>query len=110
MTLHAFSYRHFNQLVPEFASFLKRNPIVLPGLPPDHGSDLLGARLFGRWKSGMLFTGSLILSFLLTLLSAGAPVDITPLFDDPKLANDPQRNNFFDFGMVGCSVKYDSNH
>ena len=44
--------RYLFQLVPEFNTFLKNNPIKSTGLPPDQGSDLLGARLVGRWKSG----------------------------------------------------------
>lgn len=44
------AFRYLFQLVPEFHTFLKRNPI--PGLAPDLGSDLLGARLVGRWMSG----------------------------------------------------------
>jgi len=71
-------YRHLNQLVPEFSKFLIDNPIVLPGLGRPEGSELLGARLVGRWKSG-------------------APVDLTPLKDDPALGADPQRRNNFDF-------------
>jgi deferrochelatase/peroxidase EfeB len=65
------AFRHLKQLVPEFNHFLEANPIVLPGLPRDQGSELLGyfdsicaysraladdeshsARLMGRWKSG----------------------------------------------------------
>ena len=38
----------------------------------------MGARLTGRWKSG-------------------APLAITPLRDDPALAEDPKRNNRFCF-------------
>lgn len=45
-------FRYFSQLVPEFDAFLKKNPI--PGAPPELGSELLGARLVGRWKSGTL--------------------------------------------------------
>ena len=45
------AFRYLFQLVPEFHSFLKRNPI--PGLEPDHGSELLGARFVGRWMSGL---------------------------------------------------------
>jgi len=45
-------------------------------------SDLLGARIIGRWKSG-------------------APIDLTPTQDDPVLAADPQRNNNFDFSHPG---------
>lgn len=45
------AFRFLPQLVPEFNKFLKDNPI--PGvLPPSKGSELLGARLVGRWKSG----------------------------------------------------------
>jgi len=76
-----FAYRQFTQLVPEFNKFLADNPIVLPGLPRDQGSELLGARFFGRWKSG-------------------APVDISPTKDDPALAANPQENNNFDFSKV----------
>ena len=46
------AFRYLFQLVPEFNTFLKNNPIKSVGLPPDQGSELLGARLVGRWKSG----------------------------------------------------------
>ncbi|KAL0954306.1 hypothetical protein HGRIS_003305 [Hohenbuehelia grisea] len=72
------TFRYLFQLVPEFDDFLEQNPIILPGLSRKEGSELLGARLVGRWKSG-------------------APIDITPLKDDPVLAADPQRNNDFKF-------------
>ena len=45
------AFRYLSQLVPEFDRFLKQNAIA--GLPPKEGADLLGARLVGRWKSGM---------------------------------------------------------
>jgi Dyp-type peroxidase family len=70
------AFRYLFQLVPEFDLFLKSNPI--PGLPPDEGSELLGARLVGRWKSG-------------------APIDLTPIKDDPALGADPSRNDQFAF-------------
>ncbi|KAJ7836676.1 fungal peroxidase [Mycena olivaceomarginata] len=60
----------FPGLVPEFDKFLTDNAIVQDGLTPQQGSDLLGARMVGRWKSG-------------------APVDLAPLFDDPVLGADP---------------------
>ena len=44
------AFRYLFQLVPEFDTFLKRNPV--PGLAPDRGSELLGARMVGRWMSG----------------------------------------------------------
>ncbi|TDL16646.1 Dyp-type peroxidase [Rickenella mellea] len=71
-------YRQLNQLVPEFSKFLVDNPIHEVGLPPAEGSELLGARFVGRWKSG-------------------APVALAPTHDDPELAADKQRNNNFDF-------------
>ncbi|KAG8736144.1 hypothetical protein FRC10_009652 [Ceratobasidium sp. 414] len=70
------AFRQLNQLVPEFHDFLEKNPIDLPGLDRKQGSELLGARLVGRWKSG-------------------APIQLSPLHDDPVLAKDPQRNNNF---------------
>jgi deferrochelatase/peroxidase EfeB len=47
-------FRYLSQLVPEFNTFLKDNAIHSPdpSAPPDSGSELLGARLVGRWKSG----------------------------------------------------------
>ncbi|KAJ6563614.1 fungal peroxidase [Mycena vulgaris] len=72
------AFRQLKQLVPEFNKFLVDNPIVNPSLTPEQGSELLGARMVGRWKSG-------------------APVDLAPLFDDPTLGADPTRNNNFTF-------------
>jgi len=89
-------YRHLKQLVPEFNTFLKE--VVLrsifdpaqPGLTSD-AEDLekrinfLGARLIGRWKSGL-------------------PVVLTPMeggkfpVDDPAVGKNPQLNNNFDYG------------
>lgn len=43
-------FRKLQQLVPEFNNFLKQNAL------PSGGSELLGARLVGRWKSGQYFT------------------------------------------------------
>ncbi|KAF8059915.1 hypothetical protein FPV67DRAFT_349692 [Lyophyllum atratum] len=70
------TFRYLFQKVPEFNKFLKDHPIPVPGLTPEQGSELLGARLVGRWKSG-------------------APIDLTPFRDDPALAADPKRNNNF---------------
>lgn len=44
-------FRQLKQLVPEFNKFLTDNPIVMPNLTLQQGSDLLGARMVGRWKS-----------------------------------------------------------
>lgn len=64
------------QQVPEFDEFLTKNPVPKDGnrkvLTPEEGSDLLGARMAERWKSG-------------------APIDITPFKDDPALEVDPKR-------------------
>ena len=49
-------FRYLVQQVPEFNDFLKKNPIPKDGdgkvLTPEEGSELLGARMVGRWKSG----------------------------------------------------------
>ncbi|THV05906.1 Dyp-type peroxidase [Dendrothele bispora CBS 962.96] len=63
------AFRYLFQLVPEFNQFLKENPIK-------GDSELLGARMVGRWKSG-------------------APIDLTPTHDNPELGKDPKRNNNF---------------
>ncbi|KAJ7592102.1 fungal peroxidase [Mycena floridula] len=69
-------FRQLKQLVPEFNSFLKKNA------PSDMTPELLGARMVGRWKSG-------------------APIDLSPLADDPALGNDNTRNNNFNFTHPG---------
>jgi len=50
-------FRYLFQQVPEFNDFLKKNAIAKDGngkvLTPEEGSELLGARMVGRWKSGM---------------------------------------------------------
>ncbi|CUA72643.1 Peroxidase 2 [Rhizoctonia solani] len=70
------AFRQLEQLVPEFDKFLEDNPIIFPGTSRKYGSELLGARLVGRWKSG-------------------APVQLRPLYDDPALGKDEKRNNDF---------------
>ncbi|KAG6849423.1 hypothetical protein H0H93_008571 [Arthromyces matolae] len=70
------TFRYLFQQVPEFNKFLADNPVPLPGLTKEEGSELLGARLVGRWKSG-------------------APIDLAPFQDDPAIAADPQRINNF---------------
>ncbi|KAF8139337.1 DyP-type peroxidase [Mycena galopus ATCC 62051] len=75
-------FRQLKQLVPEFNKFLADNPINEPGLTPEQGSELLGARMVGRWKSG-------------------APVFLSPTFDDPDLGMDQFRNNNFTFAEPG---------
>jgi len=55
------------------------------------GAELLGARMVGRWPSG-------------------APVDLTPLADDPTLGSDPNRNNNFDYSHPGFLSNMDQSH
>ncbi|KAJ7098358.1 hypothetical protein C8R44DRAFT_748201 [Mycena epipterygia] len=76
------AFRQLKQLVPEFNKFLTDNPINEPGLTPQQGSDLLGARMVGRWKSG-------------------APVFLSPLFDNPELGANATLNNNFTFAEPG---------
>ena len=45
-------YRHLNQLVPEFDKFKRDNALQVPLHGVEKGAELLGARMFGRWKSG----------------------------------------------------------
>jgi deferrochelatase/peroxidase EfeB len=95
-------YRHLDQLVPEFDKFKHDNPLHPLEIGIEQGAELLGARLFGRWKSGesvLLFDG------LCTncRFNEGAPIDITPTKDDPVLASDPLRNNNFDFSNVSST-------
>jgi len=49
-------FRYLFQQVPEFNKFLEANPVKKDGngkdLTPEEGSELLGARMVGRWKSG----------------------------------------------------------
>jgi Dyp-type peroxidase family len=65
--------RRLVQCVPEFNTFIESQAHGL-----DMDTDLFGARLVGRWKSG-------------------APLSKTPLLDDPLLGADNRRNNDFDF-------------
>ena len=67
-------FRRLEQKVPEFRSFVADHAARL-GMEPE----LLGARLFGRWKSG-------------------APLELAPLYDNAALGSDAMRNNDFDYG------------
>jgi len=77
-------FRKLRQFVPEFNQFLTQNPIN--GLPPAQGSELLGARLVGRWKSG-------------------APIDRDPTQDSPSDAADPNKINDFDYSDDPAQVR-----
>ena len=67
-------FRRLEQKVPEFRRFVAEHAARL-GMEPD----LLGARLFGRWKSG-------------------APLELAPLHEHAALGSDAMRNNDFDYG------------
>lgn len=71
-------FRKLRQFVPEFNEFLAKNPILDKGLTPAQGSELLGARLMGRWKSG-------------------APIDRDPTTDNLADAKDVNKVNDFDY-------------
>ncbi|KAJ7054385.1 fungal peroxidase [Mycena amicta] len=79
------AFRQLKQLVPEFNKFLTDNPIRTANLTRQQGSDLLGARMVGRWKSG-------------------APVFLSPTVDNPKLGADPSKNNDFTYAAPGETV------
>ena len=96
-------YRQLNQLVPEFDKFKRDNHLRPLELPVEEGAELLGSRMFGRWKSGV----SILSSHCFQTngrFKSGAPIDITPVKDDPVLAKDPQRNNNFDFSNVSATL------
>lgn len=86
------AFRKLEQHVVEFDKFLHDNALPFAdentSLTPDKGAELLGARMVGRWKSG-------------------APIDLTPLKDDPDLGADPERNNNFTFDHPGSDIKSD---
>jgi Dyp-type peroxidase family len=67
-------FRRLEQKVPEFRRFVRERAARL-GMD----QELLGARMFGRWKSG-------------------APLERAPLYDKPALGDDEKRNNDFEFG------------
>ena len=54
------------------------NDFVRSHAGSENEQELLGAKMFGRWRSG-------------------APLSLSPDQDDPALGNDPSRNNDFDF-------------
>ncbi|KZV94529.1 fungal peroxidase [Exidia glandulosa HHB12029] len=85
------AFRQLEQLVPEFNKYLLDNAPAVDGKSLQDRADLLGARMVGRWKSG-------------------APIDLTPLADDPALGADPQRNNNFDFTHANFSITTDQTH
>lgn len=88
-------FRQLKQLVPEFNKFLLDNappaPTASPSMTLAERAELLGARIVGRWKSG-------------------APVDLTPLVDNPTMGANPLINNKFDFSHTGFNINTDQTH
>ncbi|KAF7365563.1 Dye-decolorizing peroxidase [Mycena venus] len=74
-------FRQLQQLVPEFNKFLTDNSLDVDELSPEQGSELLDARMVGRWKS-----------------------------DDPVLAADPNRNNDFSYLIASNPEPSTENH
>jgi Dyp-type peroxidase family len=68
------AFRRLEQKVPEFRRYVGEKAARL-GMD----AELLAARMVGRWKSG-------------------APLELTPRRDEPKLGGDEKRNNNFEFG------------
>ena len=70
------AYRRLQQHVGAFREFLREQ-----GGPTPDDQELLAAKLMGRWRSG-------------------APLVLAPDKDDPSLANDPLRNNNFNYATM----------
>jgi Dyp-type peroxidase family len=66
-------FRRLEQQVPEFHRFVAAQAARL-GIE----AELLAARMVGRWRSG-------------------APLETAPLYDNVAIANDPNRENAFDY-------------
>jgi Dyp-type peroxidase family len=91
-------FRKLQQLVPEFQQYLADNgprwkefvPKVdtTKELTDKEGAALWGARMIGRWPSG-------------------TPIANAPVFDDPAMAQDPKRNNNFDYTIPGYDLPTD---
>ena len=67
------AYRRLQQHVGAFRDFLREQ-----GGPTPEEQELLAAKLMGRWRSG-------------------APLALAPEKDDPAIADDPRRNNNFNY-------------
>lgn len=87
-------FRQLNQLVPEFKQYLKKHPVVAPGLSPEAGKKLRCAWFFGRWPSGKSHLASLGTRFHQSAF-IGTPLELSPTEDDPKIADDPNQVNDF---------------
>ncbi|KAI0086049.1 peroxidase [Irpex rosettiformis] len=83
-------FRKLKQLVPEFNKWTLDNAIQnsAGNLTTEEGATLLGARMFGRWKSG-------------------APIDLSPDADNSTLGTDPELNNNFNYIHTGSDLTTD---
>jgi Dyp-type peroxidase family len=70
------AYRRLQEHVGAFREFLRRH-----GGPTPDEQEMLAAKLIGRWRSG-------------------APLVLAPERDDPRLADDPERNNNFNYAKM----------
>src|SRR6478609_8464996 len=75
------AYRRLQQHVAAFRDLLREQ-----GGPTTDEQELLAAKLMGRWRSG-------------------APLVLAPDKDDPSLADDPQRNNDFNYAKAANPTK-----
>jgi len=84
------AFRKLQEMRPEWEQWLLDNALQneAGNLTKQEGADLLGARIFGRWKSG-------------------SPVDLTPDHDDTELGADRYRNNNFDYSHPGSDIDSD---
>ncbi|OCH91041.1 Dyp-type peroxidase, partial [Obba rivulosa] len=87
-------FRQLEQDVVEFDAYIKKRGKdwpkyvqgvdVQPPLSDEEGTELVGAQMIGRWKSG-------------------APIATCPYRDDPKIAADKDEVNNFDYCVAGFS-------
>jgi deferrochelatase/peroxidase EfeB len=103
-------FRQLQQLVPEFNQFLATHPLDTDTLTPEEGSELLGARMVGRWKSVRAFPSLLLRLYLHFFYAQGAPIFLSPTADDPVLAADPNRNNDFNYLIASDPEPGTENH
>ncbi|KZV89013.1 fungal peroxidase [Exidia glandulosa HHB12029] len=85
------AFRQLEQKVPEYNKFLLDNAPPAAGLTVQQRADRFGARLFGRWKSGV-------------------PVDLFPDADNPAAVTNTSLVNDFDFTHAGFDFATDQTH
>ncbi|KAG9041408.1 hypothetical protein FS837_012314 [Tulasnella sp. UAMH 9824] len=69
------AFRKLKQRVPEFNKFLVANALKRPGLSDKEAAELRGAKMVGRWKSGV-------------------PIDLSPEKEDTTFLDPTLINNF----------------